>query len=29
MSAATPGRPKQGATLPEGRSPYSAVGESS
>jgi hypothetical protein len=26
ISAAAPGRPKQGATLPEGRSPYSASG---
>jgi hypothetical protein len=25
--AAAPGRPKQGPTLPEGRSPYSASGE--
>ena len=24
--AAAPGRPKQGPTLPEGRSPYSASG---
>jgi len=27
--AAAPGRPKQGLTLPEGRSPYSASGVSS
>jgi cytochrome c oxidase cbb3-type subunit 4 len=27
--AAAPGRPKQGPTLPEGRSPYSASGEPS
>lgn len=26
MSAAAPGRPKQGATLPEGRSPYPVSG---
>jgi hypothetical protein len=27
MSAAAPGRPKQGPTLPEGRSMYSLSGE--
>jgi hypothetical protein len=27
--AAAPGRPKQGPTLAEGRSPYSAIGVSS
>jgi hypothetical protein len=27
MRAAAPGRPKQGPTLSEGRSPYSASGE--
>lgn len=27
MRAAAPGRPKQGLTLPEGRSTYSATGE--
>ncbi len=27
--AAAPGRPKQGPTLPAGRSPYSAIGVSS
>lgn len=27
--AAAPGRPKQGPTLAEGRSPYPAAGESS
>ncbi len=27
--AAAPGRPKQGPTLPEGRSPYTAIGVSS
>ena len=26
MRAAAPGRPKQGPTLPEGRSPYPASG---
>ena len=26
MRAAAPGRPKQGPTLPEGRSPYAAIG---
>ena len=26
MRAAAPGRPKQGLTLPEGRSPYSESG---
>ncbi len=29
MRAAAPGRPKQGPTLSEGRSPYSASGVSS
>jgi hypothetical protein len=26
LRAAAPGRPKQGPTLPEGRSPYSGIG---
>jgi hypothetical protein len=29
MRAAAPGRPKQGPTLSEGRSPDTAIGESS
>ena len=29
LRAAAPGRPKQGPTLPEGRSTYAAIGVSS